>query len=228
MHIFGGPSVGKSITLRYIFGGAFSPHASLVSSKSLTSERHLFTTILGSFYEKRSASRKKIPPCTYSFEFIAGLRELVKDEETTRNPSFIIIDDCESFVEKFPTLVPIFLRLASFVLPLRVCIVWCGRCVWERFEGLSNGIDPVKIHFKCYSKEDIGNIIMNTEDVSPRFKHILPSFVQMFLDIFYPYCNQITELIRLFRLVFPIYIRPVEEGEGTPGLYVYISYLYLF
>jgi origin recognition complex subunit 5 len=240
LFIFGGPSTGKTSLLKsHCFGKSnqssipFEAPVAYINCSSILSEKLLYEKIL---LQLKQWYESHLPPvvgtidprCEYLHDFINKLADLVKGEH---RPIYIILDDSDSLLEHYPSLLIPFLRLSELCSALEpdeiyspddphafasvnrgVCVVLSSRLSWDRYASIAQGASrPLLLHFPSYNRSELCTILthMLLGSFSNMTETQMVSFVEMVLNVFYLQCNTVTELYRILSFLLTRCIKPL-------------------
>lgn len=136
-------------------------------------------------------------------------------------------------------ILPIMMRLRQLMPTLNISCILIGSQIHLNFIGKEGLIPTIHVHCEQYGKDDLLQILSRQmehlrktmiesvnegdSDAASRNQrlHILASlderffigFFNSFLDTFYPVCRNAKELVYLSNANFPIYCKPVIDGD---------------
>lgn len=93
-----------------------------------------------------------------------------------------------------------------------VCCIFISTLIWSKFQGGTGAADPLQVHVPAYDKAATVTIL------AQRCPTGIPAtffsrFVELMWDVFHGPCRDLNELGHLVTLLFPVYRRPVDDGE---------------
>lgn len=216
LFIFGGHDTCKTTILKYHLQSGFNAPVSYVHCSSILSEKLLYEKILSqlkSWYEKKPSCSIQINPrCEYLHEFMNKLSDIVQQEI---RPIYIVLDDSDILLDHYPALISPFLHLSELLnsKSKHISTILIGRLCWDRYASIvQTGIRPVIVHFPSYSKSELATILsLNSTEIVSLSRENYHQLVEMILHVFYPNCNNLSELQRIISFVYSKYIVPIID-----------------
>ncbi|KAG5887806.1 hypothetical protein JTB14_019397 [Gonioctena quinquepunctata] len=162
--------------------------------------------------------------CDNMMDFLNHLQNCSKEKDL--DGSVIVLDKSEELRSMDFNLLAGFLRLRE-LSGISICVVLISEIVFEKYYARSNVVEPIKIYFSQYNKNELLEILSMDFDYAKKMiaRHsdqemdFHPSFYQnylnVFLSVFYRACRDLSELRYMSRINFLKYCRPVINKEQT-------------
>lgn len=176
-------------------------------------------------------------PCDNAEDLIDTLNAMDRTK-----PYVVVLKNFERLHDIETNILPIMMRFNSLVPALNISCVLIGSQTQLNYVGKTGLIPSINIHCEQYAKEDLQRILFKQihhlrttmikvvsegeSDETLRTEHlaILASlddkfyvgYFNIFLDTFYAICRNAKELVYLSNANFPIYCKPVIDGEIRP------------
>lgn len=224
IYIYGCSSTGKSSTVSALLENTHSTHA-IVSLVECHSTKLLLETILNKLAGHKVDSFRGQPfaRCDNMMDFIDNLKRIEFER------AVIVLDKAERLRNMDFNLLPAFLKLRELT-GLHIAVVLISEIVFEKLYARAPVVDPIKIQFPQYSKEELTEILQLNIPEIPNFEVTLEfytSYLNMFLQVFYRVCRDVSELRHTSRINFVKYCDPIIKGdiamENSVGLWRNIS-----
>ncbi|XP_071817160.1 origin recognition complex subunit 5-like [Apostichopus japonicus] len=215
--IYGHSSTGKTFLSRKIIEAKGAPQA-FVNCIECQSQRLLYEDILGQLSGMLPCVQNdyaRYARCETANDFVRLLKNLIANEKWEKETVYIVLDNAERLRNMEGHILPVFLRLSE-LCDCNVCVILLTQIIWEKFNATSGYLDPVKINFPDYSKNELLQIM--TLDAPKEYSvAFYSSYVNLLLSIFHMACRDLSELRHLALINFPKYIEPIEKGDATEG-----------
>ncbi|KAJ8046876.1 Origin recognition complex subunit 5 [Holothuria leucospilota] len=213
--IYGHSSTGKTFVTKKLLKSTEAPHAS-INCVECYSQRLLYEEILGQLSGQVLCAENnytRSSRCETMNEFVRLLKIVIEENEWEDQTVYIVLDNAERLRNMEGHILPVFLRLSE-LSKCNVCVILLTQIIWEKFSATSGYVEPLKIHFPDYSKNELLEIM--TLDTPEGFsKAFYSSYVNLLLSVFHMACRDLSELRHLALINFPKYIQPIEKGEAT-------------
>lgn len=235
LFVFGPSGTGKSAVLRHLFQGPFSAPTVFLSFKRILTEGQLFERICSSLnafcaessYDASSFATSR--GCDQFFDFLYYMSQL-PTSLFKEQPIYIIFDDADRMLKEFPDLVGPFMRLRQFLPHLNICCIFSSSLHWDKYLSYAHSVVPVLVPFPAYRKDELMEILMlemrqpfREPNLAQEYVKFYGGFLELVLKVFFPFCNQLNELRKIVRFLFPKYAAPVVSGalelSDSGGLY---------
>ncbi|GAA5812658.1 hypothetical protein MFLAVUS_006115 [Mucor flavus] len=213
LFVYGPPSTGKTTLISKVFenNGGYVNCVECFTPRLLF--EHAFNQLIHHQPSFRNGytSKRKIDNIQ---QFVKAIRETFIPGSQTR---YLILDRAERLRDMPGTILPVLLRLSELT-GSNICVVFISNIVFEKFRVKGGGIEPFLIRFPEYSREDTIKILqldfkpstLSTGDELDLEFYI--SFLEVIYSIFCHNCKDINELRYFAALLFPLYIKPIEDG----------------
>ncbi|KAF7285634.1 hypothetical protein GWI33_010287 [Rhynchophorus ferrugineus] len=225
VYIYGGPSTGKSAVVLKFFETLEIRHAN-VNLIECYSAKILFESILNQLTGHRLDPRVGTPyaKCDTLKEFIEHLQNV--DKEINLSRCVVILDKAEELRTMDHNLLPSFLRLQE-LSNLSLSVIFLSEIVFEKYYFRLNIIEPIKIHFPQYTKDELLEILsfdfdLVRELIGNNFSQPIQfdidffrNYLNVFLSVFYRACRDLSELRHMSRRNFLKYCEPITRNEFT-------------
>ncbi|XP_030765064.1 origin recognition complex subunit 5-like [Sitophilus oryzae] len=138
--------------------------------------------------------------------------------------SVIIMDKAEELRNMESNSLPGFLRLQELT-GVSVSVIFLSEILFEKYYFRLNIVEPIKIHFPQYNKDELLEIIsldfnLVRELVSNNFNQLIKfgkdffrNYLNVFLSVFYRACRDLSELRHTGRSNFIKYCEPIARNE---------------
>ncbi|CAH1119120.1 unnamed protein product [Phaedon cochleariae] len=225
VYIQGGPSTGKSIVVTTLLEKLELKHAILNLVECYTA-KILFETILNKLSGHRMDPKNPVPyaKCENMMDFLQHLKNYSLEDDLTG--SVIVLDKAEELRNMEFNLLPAFMRLKELSgIPISVILI--SELVFQKFLSKANIVDPMKIDFPQYNKDELLEILsMDIENarriVENEYEHSIDfdlefykNYLNVFLSVFYRACRDLSELKYMSRINFVKYCQPIITGQNT-------------
>ena len=113
----------------------------------------------------------------------------------SNKPFYIVFDKAERLRKMDCNLLPSFLRLAELT-KLNICVIFLSELIYEKFITSSGFYEPIKIHFKDYTRDQLKDIMTHDcpDDFSADF---YKGYVTAVVDVFFHITRDLNELRHL-------------------------------
>ncbi|KAI9273739.1 origin recognition complex subunit 5-like protein [Sporodiniella umbellata] len=226
--VYGPPSTGKTSVLKRILNDYHSV-SSIHCVESFT-PRLLFQRALDGFCRHKPDHKNNYT----SFKRIDTLqqfvRTIVQTNIGTEKPAFLLLDRAERLRELPNNVLSGLLRLSELT-SRNICVIMVSNISFEKFRVKGGSIEPLMIRFPDYSEQDILQILQfdfTPSEIETEYEPVIltqsfyAGFVQVIYSIFCHNCKDLNELRYFAALLFPLYIKPIQEGlaqiHETPKL----------
>ncbi|KAL3267778.1 hypothetical protein HHI36_006907 [Cryptolaemus montrouzieri] len=223
--IYGGPSVGKSSITKSMLKKINIKHAFVNLIECYTS-KVLYETILNKLSDHKidPSAGQPYAKCDNMMDFLQHLQ--VIHNQTNLDGAIIVLDKAEKLKDMEFNLLPVFLRFKE-IIEIPITVILITELIFEKFYSRSNLVEPIKLHFPQYNKEELLCIL--TEDIHYAKQMILDNFdelldfdrefyrnyVNVFLSVFYRVCRDLCELRYMARINFIKYCEPIMNKETS-------------
>ncbi|KAI8087840.1 origin recognition complex subunit 5 C-terminus-domain-containing protein [Gilbertella persicaria] len=207
--IYGPPSTGKTTLVTEFF----APFALYVNCIECFTPRLLFERAFDALEKHQPSHLNQYS----SLRKIDTAQQLVRAFKETLCPSqptyYLVLDHAERIRDMPGHILPVLLRLSELT-ERNICVVMISNIVFEKFRIKGGSMDPYLIRFPEYTREDTLRILQLdyqvTDDLDLDF---YTGFLQVIYAMFQINCKDINELRYLASLLYPIYIKPIQEGR---------------
>ncbi|OBZ83491.1 Origin recognition complex subunit 5 [Choanephora cucurbitarum] len=207
--VYGPPSTGKTTLVRQFFG----PHGVYVNCIECFTPRLIFEHAHDTLVRHQPSqnnqytSSRKIENAQ---QFVKALREGISPD---RGTVYLILDHAERIRDMPGNLLPVLLRMGELT-EKNLCLVMISNIVFEKFRIKGGAVDPYLVRFAEYTREDTIRILQMdytpTDDLDLDF---YTGFLEVIYAMFQINCKDLNELRYFASLLYPIYIRPIQEGR---------------
>lgn len=226
IYAHGGTSTGKTALVKALLETLGINHAFVNLVECYTS-KILFETILNKLtgFKVDPAKGQPFAKCDNMMDFVSCLLRF--SEERSLNGSVVVLDKSEQLRQMDCNLLAGFLRLRELT-GLEISVILVSEIVFERYYARGNVVEPIKIHFPQYSKEELLNILAldyagaktaiynNFKDTFDFDEAFFMGYLNLFLSVFYRACRDYSELRHMSRINFVEYCRPILKKELKP------------
>lgn len=223
IYIYGGSGTGKTAITKKFLELHEINHA-FINLIECYSPKILYESILNQLTGFKIDPTKGQPfaKCDNMMDFVSCLQRCPR--ETNLNGSIVVLDKSEQLRQMDCNLLPGFLRLVE-LSGIEITTIFLSEIVFEKYYAKGNIVQPLKIYFPQYSKEELENILMldyNTakDAVYNNFKQsfdfneaFFKSYLNLFLSVFHRVCRDFSELRHMSRINFIEYCRPIVNKE---------------
>ncbi|KAI7904142.1 origin recognition complex, subunit 5 [Cokeromyces recurvatus] len=213
LFIYGPPSTGKTTVITEFFkhNGAY------VNCVECFTPRLLFEHSLDRLIKHKPTftngytTSRKIDNVQ---QFVKAVQENVSAITRTK---YLILDKAERIRDMPGTILPVLLRLSELT-ERNICVVLISNIVFEKFRVKGGGVDPYLIRFPDYTREDTLRILQldfkptTIDSIIELNNEFYEGFLEVIYSIFCHNCKDLNELRYFSSLLFPIYIKPLQEG----------------
>ncbi|KAG2209209.1 hypothetical protein INT47_005501 [Mucor saturninus] len=215
--VYGPPSTGKTSVISEVF----KTNGGYVNCVECFTPRLLFEHAMDQLIQRQPEFKnnytrsRKIDNVQ---QFVKCIRETFQKDPKTK---YLILDRAERLRDMPGTILPVLLRLSELT-DMNICVVFISNIVFEKFRVKRGGIEPFLLRFPEYTREDTLKILQldfkpaTVEGVSLDAEFYL-CFLEVIYSIFCHNCKDINELRYFAALLFPLYIKPIEEGTVLPN-----------
>ncbi|KAF2900267.1 hypothetical protein ILUMI_05920 [Ignelater luminosus] len=235
--IYGPSSTGKSAVVGSLLDGLEIRNA-CVNLVECYSSKVLFESILNQLSGHKIDPFKGHPyaKCDNVMDFIFNLRKCA--DEVDLNKSVIVLDKAERLRNMDYNLLPAFLKLKE-LSGLSVSVIFISEIIFEKYYFKARTLEPIKIHFSQYTREELWEILRLDFDHVQNFirnnfnenfdinEEFFSNYLNLFLSVFYRVCRDLSELRHMSKLNFVKYCEPVFKKEckleDSMGLWRHIA-----
>lgn len=231
LHLYGGPSTGKTSSILQIFRFLNRPFV-YVGCRTCYCPRILFNSVLRQLHiheknpGKGNSGAKR---CEKPSEFIDLLRnalvlvvnalrerklKLGSEQSERGEMIYFILDNVELLHswEKSSTIVPLLLRISDILKIPEVGLIYISSSSPDTYYLSTGSIEPITVYFPDYSLEDLHDIFMMNQS-NPK---LYSSFLSVVLKPFYRVTRRIDELSVAFQPLFQKYCDPLSDQFIVP------------
>ncbi|KAI8990224.1 origin recognition complex, subunit 5 [Pilobolus umbonatus] len=229
LFIYGPPSTGKT-SLTYDFFNVFGNRTAFINCVECYTPRLLFERVMNqwtgwSVGEDNNYS--SVCRVNHLQQFVHCIQEGVPgitDGIGKSESYYLILDRAERLRNMPSNILPAFLRLSELT-GRNVAVIFISNVVFENFNMKGGSIQPLLLRFPEYTKEESLQILQldyrpyilaGDEDEGEEDIVLDEEFYKTFLEIIYSIfclnCKDISELRYFAALLYPVYIRPIEDG----------------
>lgn len=223
VYIYGGPSTGKSAVVKSLLTTVKIRHA-IINLIECYTPKILFESILNKLTGHKIDPKIGAPyaKCGSLMDFISHVQKTC--EQIDLNGSVIVLDKAEELRNMDYNLLPGFLRLAEFT-GLSISVIFLSEIVFEKYYFRLNIVEPIKIHFPQYTKDELLEILSHDfpyvqKLIANSFNETLEldiefyrNYLNVFLSVFYRACRDLNELRHMSRSNFVKYCEPLFKQE---------------
>lgn len=226
VYIYGGPSTGKSSIVSSLFKLLKIRHAT-VNLVECYSTRILFETILNQLMDHKIDPYNGAPyaKCENLMSFVSQIEKISSDKPGYLDGTVIVLDKAEELRDIEINLLPAFLNLQELT-GVKISVVLLSEIVYEKYFYRLNVVEPIKLHFPQYTREQFMQILPKDFDyVAKLIKNKLnldidgnlyECYLNLFLSVFYQKCRDLQELRHMNQKMFPFYCEPIAKKLLTP------------
>ncbi|KAK9889673.1 hypothetical protein WA026_007052 [Henosepilachna vigintioctopunctata] len=223
--IYGGTSVGKTSITKSLLRKLNMKHA-FVNLTECYSSKLLYENILNKLSDHKidPLTGQPYAKCDNMMDFVYYLQEI--HAEMNLDGSVIVLDRAEKLRSMEFNLLPVFLRFRE-ICKINITVLFISELIFEKFYGRAGLVEPIRVHFPQYNKEELLNIL--SEDIHYARQAILNDFdelidfdenfyrnyVNLFLSMFYRVCRDLSELRYMARINFVKYSEPIMNKETS-------------
>lgn len=228
VYVYGGPSVGKSAVVTSLLKKLEINYAVINLIECYTS-KILFETILNKLSGHRIDPNRGQPyaKCDNMMDFLYNIKKC-SENDVDLNGSILILDKAEQLRSMDFNLLPAFLRLRE-LSGISISVIFLSEIVFEKYYAKTNIVEPLKIYFPQYNKDELLNILLL--DVGNAHQMIINNFneaiqfdvdfyrnyLNVFLSVFYRACRDLSELRHMAALNFLKYCEPIINKKLSMG-----------
>nr|XP_023024726.1 origin recognition complex subunit 5 [Leptinotarsa decemlineata]XP_023024727.1 origin recognition complex subunit 5 [Leptinotarsa decemlineata] len=223
--VYGGPSTGKSMAVTSLLEKLEIKYA-VVNLIECYSSKILFESILNKLSAHKMDPNNPHPyaRCDNMMDFISQLQKCSRENSLER--SVLVLDKAEELRNMEFNLLAGFLRLRE-LCGISVSVVFISEIVFEKYYARSNIVEPLKIYFPQYKKNELLEIlsmdIENAREMIARYSNefldfdlsFYQNYLNAFLSVFYRACRDLSELRHMSRVNFVKYCQPIINKEYT-------------
>ncbi|CAO1353860.1 unnamed protein product [Diamesa serratosioi] len=231
--LFGHKSLTKTVVNEFLTASKKNIISTTVHANECYSNNIMFELIINALQDFKLTKETNYSSFSTKLDLITDFIRELKD---LRDGNYVIvIENAEKLRDMDKNILPLLTKLQDLT-GLNISCIIISSIVIEKY-GLT---DVIKIHVPEYSKQDITDILMsqfdevhrniqnsitNSPTLSEQSKQermviantmdqtFYGRFVDIFLNVFYKACRDITELTFLSNKSFAIYYMPVLNGE---------------
>lgn len=214
VYIYGGPSTGKTSIVSTLFKLLNIKHAT-INLVEYYSTRILLESILNQLMDDNTAK------CENVVSFVSQIEKISLDKPKVLDGAVIVLDKAEELRDMEFNLLPAFLTLQELT-GVKISVVFLSEIVYEKYFYRLNLVEPIKLHFPQYTKEqftqillkDLGNVVklVKNIDINADFYQ---NYLNIFLTVFYQKCRDLQELRHMNQKMFPTYCAPIVKKLVT-------------
>lgn len=223
IYIYGGSGTGKTAIIKKVLESFAINHA-FINLIECYSSKILFESILNQLtgFKIDPAKGQPFTKCDNMMDFVSCLQRC--SEEMNLNGSIVVLDKSEQLRQMDYNLLPGFLRMRE-LCGIEITVILLSEIVFEKYYARANIVQPIKIYFPQYSKEELLNVLMLDYDNSKtiicnNFKQafeydevFFKSYLNTFLSVFHRACRDVSELRHMSKINFIEYCRPIINKE---------------
>ncbi|CAH1984829.1 unnamed protein product [Acanthoscelides obtectus] len=217
IYVYGGASTGKTTLVTSMLQQLEIKHA-IVNLVECYTSKILFESILNKLSDHKLDPTNPVPyaRCDNLIDFISHLQAI---EGLDR--SVIVLDKAEELRNMEVNLLPGILRIRELT-NLKITMILISDIVFEKYYSKSTNIEPLKVYFPQYNKDDLLEILTLdfdyvrklAEETSVDFDvEFYKNYLNLFLSVFYRACRDLCELRHMSRSNFMKYIQPVVQKQ---------------
>ncbi|KAI8080055.1 origin recognition complex [Halteromyces radiatus] len=142
---------------------------------------------------------------------------------------YLVLDRAERLRDMPPSILPVLLRLSE-ITQRNVCVLLISTIVFEKFRMKGGSYEPMYIRFPDYTKEDTLQILLldfatverqvqiqDDNKMTELDDDFFIKYIELIYSIFNHNCKDLNELRYFAALLFPLYLKPIQEG--TVGIH---------
>nr|CAI5870021.1 unnamed protein product [Callosobruchus analis] len=179
----------------------------------------LFENILNKFSEHTFDSTNPVPyaKCDNVMDFISHLKGIEGLDKAV-----LVLDKAEELRNMDANLLPVFLRIKELT-DLNITVILISDIVFEKYFNKSTHIEPLKVYFPQYNKDELLEILTldfdyvkqltATETTIDFDVDFYKNYLSLFLSVFYRACRDLCELRYMSRVNFSKYLQPVIKKQ---------------
>lgn len=223
IYIYGGSSTGKTSVIKAILESFQINHAFINLIECYT-PKILFESILNqlSGFTIDPTKGQPFTKCDNMMDFIACLQRCSRD--ACLNGSIVVLDKSEQLRQMDYNLLPGFLRLRE-LSGIEITVILVSEIVFEKYYARGNVVQPLKVYFPQYTKDELLNILMldyisTKASICKNFKQtfefdemFFKSYINLFLSVFHRACRDLQELRHMASVNFAEYCYPIINRE---------------
>nr|CAH7729438.1 unnamed protein product [Callosobruchus chinensis] len=218
VYVCGAASTGKSAVVTSMLQNLGIKHAVVNLIECYTS-KILFENILNKLSEHKFDSANPVPyaKCDNLMDFISHLKGIKGLDK-----SVLVLDKAEELRNMDANLLPAFLRLTELT-NLNISVILISDIVFEKYYNKSTDIEPLKVYFPQYNKDELLEILALDFDYVKRLTanetaiefdvDFYKNYLSLFLSVFYRACRDLCELRYMSRVNFSKYLQPVVQKQ---------------
>ncbi|KAI9311121.1 origin recognition complex subunit 5 C-terminus-domain-containing protein [Dichotomocladium elegans] len=229
--VYGHPSSGKTSVVRAVLENSLDRMMwSYINCIECHTPRMIFEHTLNQWcswtpsFENQFTGVRRVDNI---HQFIKIIQEGVTlNEETSirlgeSETRYLVLDHAERVRDMGSTLLYSLLRLAEMT-ERNICVILISTIVFDKFRIKGGAYEPLVMRFSEYTKQDtiqilrlqFTNRIVQTPDGDIELDDdFIDSFSDLIYSIFNHNCKDLNELRYLAALLFPLYIKPLREGD---------------
>lgn len=219
--ICGGPSTGKTSIVTSLFKLLKIKYAT-INLIECYSTRILLESVLNQLMDHKIDPHIGAPyaKCESLMSFVSQIERISLDKPGYLDGSVIVLDKAEELRDMEMNLLPSFLSLQELT-GVKVTVVFLSDIVYEKYFYRLNVVEPIKLHFPQYNKEQFMQILLKDFNyVAKLIKNKLDldidgdlyeSYLNLFLSVFYQKCRDLQELRHMNQKIFPTYCEPIAK-----------------
>ncbi|XP_046740305.1 origin recognition complex subunit 5 [Diprion similis] len=146
--------------------------------------------------------------CDNMMDFIIYLQIAVQSDP---RPIVIVFDKCDRLRDMDMNLLPALVRLRELT-GLNLCTIFVSDIVWEKYYPKNGLLDPIKIHFPQYTREDMLKVLFLYKPIDFEDGFYV-NYLNLFLSVFFRCCRDCNELRYMAKINFDKYVEPIESGK---------------
>nr|CAI5858351.1 unnamed protein product [Callosobruchus analis] len=204
VYVCGAASTGKSAVVTSMLHKLGIKHATVNLIECYTS-KILFENILNKFSEHTFDSTNPVPyaKCDNVMDFISHLKGIEGLDKAV-----LVLDKAEEIKE---------------LTDLNITVILISDIVFEKYYNKSTHIEPLKVYFPQYNKDELLEILTldfdyvkqltATETTIDFDVDFYKNYLSLFLSVFYRACRDLCELRYMSRVNFSKYLQPVIKKQ---------------
>lgn len=226
LYISGGSSTGKT-SIVSAFLNTFNIKHAIINLIECYTSKILFESILNKLMGHRIDPKVGAPyaKCDNLMDFVRHIQQTAESSDELSG-SVIVIDKAEELRNMEFNLLPGFLTLRELA-GVPISVIFLSEIAFEKYYYRLNIVEPIKIHFPQYTKDELLEILARDFDymqtlIASNFNYVLEfdvefyrSYLNVFLSVFYRACRDLRELRHMSRKNFITYCEPIYRKELT-------------
>lgn len=207
--VFGLTATGKSLVIESLLS-YLGYNVSIVNCVESYTSKHIFEGVLNDLSMHKMGSKNGFnvyQKCDNIMDFVTHMKIAVEDD---KRPIVVVFDKCERLRDMDINLLPAFVRLRELT-GLNICTIFVSDIVWEKYYLKSGLLDPIKIHFPQYTRDDMLKVLFLYQPKKYE-DGFYKNYLNLFLSVFFRCCRDFNELNYMAKINFEKYVEPIETG----------------